>query len=517
MVPGDSLRQKRLMFIGIAIGIVTLLSLIVSLLLDVSRLTPTPPPPVYVAEVTLNEPYAGADPGKALITDNFVVYYVATTSKPKYQALLNLDGIGGVWAIIPASRVPAEWNVSCSRGPDMTVWSTTAPGYKQAARAYCDGTFGPGIGQDASTASPGCNRTWKEVAAPLPTAGRTSTVAVAALGPSDLWMVQAYGDPPSSRSLASHFDGKSWTAVSSPSFAPGPFAIKSLAALASNDIWSVGFAPGPQALIEHYDGTRWTVVQGPSIDSVSSSLSAIARVPGRNELWAVGQFTSDSTTKTLTEHYDGSSWNIVPSPNLGTFSNLLSVSADASGGVWAAGSHADGQAPESLIEHYDGMQWNVMASFDVGGASDSNPLNGVVALSPTDVWAVGTSMALDGNSAYTHIEHYDGTRWTFVQSPNPGLSVLNGVVAISANDVWAVGNYEHVDADYTHTLVEHFDGTGWTVVPTPYIDKASASFSGVTLIPNTTELWAVGTMNDAVAKKPATYSRALIDSLTWKC
>jgi hypothetical protein len=158
-----------------------------------------------------------------------------------------------------------------------------------------------------------------------------------------------------------------------------------------------------------------------------------------------------------------------------------------------------------------------MASYNVGWPSDANRLNGVLALSASDVWAVGTSMALDGNSAYTHIEHYDGTRWLSVPSPDPGLSVLYGLAAASPKDVWAVGYYEHGDADYTHTLVEHFDGSMWTVVPTPYIDKANAAFVSVTLIPNTTELWAVGITNDSVGSKPATYSHPLIESLTWNC
>jgi hypothetical protein len=65
--------------------------------------------------------------------------------------------------------------------------------------------------------------------------------------------------------------------------------------------------------------------------------------------------------------------------------------------------------------------------------------------------------------------------------------------------------------------VEHFDGSIWTVVPTPYIDKANASFVGVTLIPNKTELWAAGVTNDSVGNKPATYSHPLIESLTWNC
>jgi hypothetical protein len=497
--------------------IVPLLALTAALVLDVSTHRSPTKPPVYYVEVTYNAPYIGGEPGHASIIYNFVTYYVATTNKAEYSALLNLDGAGTVWAVIPASSIPAEWTVPCPRGSDTTVWSTEAPGYKHAARAYCDGTFGPGIGHWGQAVPPGCHRTWREVTSPRPTSNFTSGIAIAAVSPSDIWTVAEYGFWPGGGSLASHFNGKTWAAVPTPNLGAQQFAINGLVALATDDIWAVGFAPGPQALIEHYDGTSWTVVPGPQVDSPASMLNAVSRVAGRNELWAVGQFSTGIATKTLTEHYDGGNWSIVPSPNVGTFSNLLSVSADSGDDVWAVGSHADGKAAETLIEHYDGRQWSVMASYNVGWPSDANRLNGVLALSASDVWAVGTSMALDGNSAYTHIEHYDGTRWLSVQSPDPGLSVLYGLAAASPKDVWAVGYYEHGDADYTHTLVEHFDGSIWTVVPTPYIDRANASFVGVTLIPNKTELWAVGVTNDSVGNKPATYSHPLIESLTWNC
>jgi hypothetical protein len=81
-----------------------------------------------------------------------------------------------------------------------------------------------------------------------------------------------------------------------------------------------------------------------------------------------------------------------------------------------------------------------------------------------------------------------------------------------------VGNYQHTDAVYSHTLLEHFDGSSiWAVVPTPYIEMADASFASVVPIPQTGDLWLVGTFNNAVDTQPATFSRALIQSLTWSC
>lgn len=42
---------------------------------------------------------------------------------------------------------------------------------------------------------------------------------------------------------------------------------------------------------------------------------------------------------------------------------------------------------------------------------------------------------------------------------------LNGAASVSANDVWAVG--QTTAATGFQTLAEHWDGTAWTVVPTP--------------------------------------------------
>src|SRR5262249_26250601 len=46
---------------------------------------------------------------------------------------------------------------------------------------------------------------------------------------------------------------------------------------------------------------------------------------------------------------------------------------------------------------------------------------------------------------------------------------LNGVAAISPADIWAVGQFRRfAQNDYDHTLVEHWDGTSWTPMLTPH-------------------------------------------------
>ena len=63
------------------------------------------------------------------------------------------------------------------------------------------------------------------------------------------------------------------------------------------------------------------------------------------------------------------------------------------------------------------------------------------------------------------MEHWDGSSWVEIDGPSleDGGSLL-GVLALSPTDVWAVGGRGEIPA---RTLVEHWNGSAWTVVPSP--------------------------------------------------
>ncbi len=92
-----------------------------------------------------------------------------------------------------------------------------------------------------------------------------------------------------------------------------------------------------------------------------------------------------------------------------------------------------------------------------------------------------------GTSQHTH------RTWHVVPSPNSPqtYNVLNGVVALSADNVWAVGEDFSYPAP-NQALIEHWNGKKWSIVPSPAIDS-SGQLNGITRIPGTKELWAVGT------------------------
>src|SRR5258706_4990789 len=70
----------------------------------------------------------------------------------------------------------------------------------------------------------------------------------------------------------------------------------------------------------------------------------------------------------------------------------------------------------------------------------------------------------------------NGCKWQVVHSPTPGAqSQLGGVAAISPNDVWAVGSYNG------GAVAEHWNGIQWRIGPTPHLSHFDF-LSGVSAI-----------------------------------
>src|SRR5262249_42501253 len=140
-----------------------------------------------------------------------------------------------------------------------------------------------------------------------------------------------------------------------------------------------------------------------------------------------------SITQTLTENWNGNSWIYVPSPNVGALGNTLyGVSGSSANDVWAVGFYTDGSTylSRALIEHWNGTKWSIVSSPNPGSSYDN--LFGVTAISARDAWAVGFYRD-DGDSNATSllIEHWDGQQWKVVSSPNPGSTgnLLYGITS----------------------------------------------------------------------------------------
>jgi hypothetical protein len=317
--------------------------------------------------------------------------------------------------------------------------------------------------------------TWSRV--PVPRPGRKDSdgffSGVNGSASDDVWAVGTYLSkvtPIRMVTLAEHWDGSSWSIVSTPNpSGMDDYQLSSVSAVSADDVWAVG--SGPTGIVEHWDGASWRLVAGAKPPGGGGWDLWDVDARSASDVWAVGEnFTSKGTIGFI-EHWDGSTWKQVPSavppgkPRVFSFSGVSAVSADD---VWAVGfsSQDFGGDQRPLIEHWDGTSWQLVEGAGDLAAAITGGLVDVTAVGADDVWAVGHSKKT-GSYIRTLIEHWDGTAWSRVHSPNVrarGNNFLDGVAATSAGDAWSVGG--HTDLQ-RKSIIEHWDGTSWDRVHAP--------------------------------------------------
>jgi hypothetical protein len=340
---------------------------------------------------------------------------------------------------------------------------------------------------------------WSIVKSPNPGSEFNSLSGVAAVASNDVWAVGSYSDNPQvpdTNTLIEHWNGTSWSVVSNPNVGAYSNTLSAVVAISANNVWAVGNETSSAALtlIEHWNGTSWSVVSSPNPSTSNNTLNGVVALSAKN-IWAVGfdfsnSFSGSAVQQTLVEQWNGTSWNVVASPNPGTSNNSLNgVAAVSATNIWAVGFQQNsGAAQQTLVEQWNGTSWNVVSS--PNPSSYGNTLTGVTVASSNSIWAVGYRVNRSFFSR-TLTEQWNGTRWSVVESLNacPNNNLLDGAVAISRNLVWAVG-FSVLQNGPPQTLSEQWNGTQWSVVSSPN-SIGGASLSGVAAI-SASDIWAVG-------------------------
>ena len=293
----------------------------------------------------------------------------------------------------------------------------------------------------------------------------TSAANVLAAG----WMSTQYGF-----AVVDRWDGAAWKEDQTP-YAGCCFSAASLSGVAAAsraNAWAVGdkYTPGDRTLILRWNPRARMWVQVPSPNpgragrggAATSTLNGVA-VRTVTDAWAVGGASSGPSGQwnTLIEHWDGTSWTVVPSPDpsrAGCVRDDLSGVAATNAATWAVGDYCGA----ALTLRLDDGQWqHVPAPSPPAGTSEH--LASVAVTSAADAWAVGRI------GSRILILHWNGTTWATAAAPNPAgatTASLASVTATSPSIAWAVGQ-----ADYPHhvtkLLIERWDGTKWTLVPVP--------------------------------------------------
>lgn len=300
--------------------------------------------------------------------------------------------------------------------------------------------------------------------------------------------------------LAERWDGSGWSIETSP--APPARARASLVGLscaAASDCIAVGSServvrqpttrpPAVRTLIEHWNGSGWSIETSPNRPGASSRLSAVA-CTSASACIAVGASDADAAgvrSRTLAERWDGSRWTILRSrdPAGAPYSFLSSISCTSQSSCVAVGEYFPGGSQQDrnhvLIERWNGVGWTLAASPRLPG-SIASYLSAVSCPARSDCVAVGTvdyphrkSDSYGGPRERTLIEHWNGSAWAVVASPNapgPPSDRLSGVSCASAADCIAVGAAARRtppgSTDGARTLAVHWNGSAWSIMKSP--------------------------------------------------
>lgn len=371
----------------------------------------------------------------------------------------------------------------------------------------------------SQTSSGGVCGTWSIVPSPNP-AVISNLKAVTAISSSNAWAFGSYNvgrvevtpgqfeDPNPNRTLALHWDGKTWRIVPAPDIGAGDNYLEAAVAVSSSDVWAVGHYNQPRQKVEndfwrqvgpakvlilHWNGKAWSSIPTPDLgkNDGNSRLTSIAAV-SRNDVWAAGYFGDnnepfeqgrDDRPRTLIMHWNGAKWSVVPSPNPGSFfDKLYSISAVTKNDIWASGAKSGTLSTPNggtdilpLVLHWDGKAWTEAVLPENNLYGDYKALLGIKAFS-TSVLSVGEAASEGSVSAMSY--RHSGRQWLNVGLPSPQATTdappqnsLTAISATSTSSEWAVGSYATEapnPAGYiVNTFILHWNGKSWTRVPSP--------------------------------------------------
>ena len=312
----------------------------------------------------------------------------------------------------------------------------------------------------------------------------------------DVWAVGGFGRVRGAAPLIEHWNGRTWKPMRAGLNNLGDYdTFSGVAAASAASIWAAGAALSQYAfpMVQHWTGHKWMwdfSVPAPGGDVADSWLNAVA-APSPKAAWAVGAVAPRETVKTFIVAWKGHGWRQVrsPSPAHSNDSELLAVAAQSARNAWAVG-YAHSKPGSSarrwvtLTEHWNGTRWTTVPSPDPSSGGCANDRLFGVTASRAGTWAVG--IACDA-PLVLQLEH---GRWRQLPTPPTGSPArLSSVTATSRTNAWAVGSAAG------RTLILHWNGTTWALATLPSPAGAtSAVLAGVSAVSRSVVI-AVGQAN----------------------
>jgi hypothetical protein len=272
----------------------------------------------------------------------------------------------------------------------------------------------------------------------------------------------------------------SWSIVTSANKGAGGDGINTVACHTSSSCEAVGayFTAShvKRTMAQSWNGTSWATQSTPNNGAGDNDLIGVACAT-ITSCKAVGYFVNGSSVdRTVAESWNGTTWTLIPSADNGSNTNTLQdVSCVSSTNCKAVGYYINASSVQkTLIESWNGSTWSLMTSPNVG--TGTNYLRRVSCFSASSCKAVGDYQS--GTITKTLVESWNGSTWSVMSSPNIGAgnNILYGVSCFAATSCKAVGNYDNA-SNLEQTLAESWNGSSWTVVSSPNAPSRRPSLS----------------------------------------
>ncbi len=246
---------------------------------------------------------------------------------------------------------------------------------------------------------------------------------------------------------------------------------------------------GTGSFVEVRASGVWSQHDAPAPPRRPASYFTGVSCPSSTQCMAVGYYAANGGESTLAEQWNGSSWTILPTPNIaGTqIDYLLSIScADVTHCVavgYSIVSLGGILSPEPIIENWDGTSWSI-------APNPSPPATGLLSVSCA---SATTCVAVGEESELAVIFGWNGTAWSIETGAPLSLdrvssSTLNSVSCATATSCEAVGSAVASSKNADRGLIEAWNGSTWTRQTGP---GGQVKFTGISC-PSVSACTAVG-------------------------
>jgi hypothetical protein len=292
--------------------------------------------------------------------------------------------------------------------------------------------------------------------------------------------------------VAAKVHSSSWVLQHTPQPAVPNGSISDVSCADTGSCAAVGRHIGSQGtwvtLAEAWNGTSWEIQPTPNpAGSTYSDLEGLSCATS-GACTAVGFFViASGKTRTLVEVWNGNSWTIAASPNpqRSTTSELSGVSCTRAEACVAVGfsSNPSTGKTTTLAEVSNWTEWRIQTTPSPTGEKDRY-LQHVSCIRTSACTAVGYSISSSG-SAKALAEAWNGTSWNVEVVPEPQGATyvsLAGVSCTALGHCTAVGAYD-LSSGKQLTLVAVRSGASWSIQTSPDPRRATGSgFSAVSCL-----------------------------------